>query len=244
VRQSNGYIIMYATMLTVVCGVLLAVASEGLKPLQQANVELDEKRSILSSVFTLQKGDDVAAIYEKRVKAYVVDAQGKVVEGKKAEEVDIVEEYKKPADQRLLPVYEIVSENDPNTIDSYVLPVYGYGLWDNIWGFVALDKDLNTVKGVRYEHAGETPGLGARIATEEVQQRYVGKKISDGSQIIAVQMMKGEGNDYSDSPHKVDGLSGATITAKGLNNMLTEYLKAYENFIKSKTSNNQAVNLK
>jgi Na+-transporting NADH:ubiquinone oxidoreductase subunit C len=234
---------MYATILTVVCGVLLAVASEGLKPLQQANVELDEKRSILSSVFTLNKNDDVAAIYEKRVKAYVVDAKGNVVEGKQPEEVDVVEEYKKPVDQRLLPVYEIISENDPNATDSFVLPVYGYGLWDNIWGFVALDKDLTTVKGVRYEHAGETPGLGARIATEEVQQRYVGKKITDGSQIIAVQMMKGEGNDYSNSPHKVDGMSGATITAKGLNNMLSEYLKAYESFIKSKSTNKQAVNL-
>jgi Na+-transporting NADH:ubiquinone oxidoreductase subunit C len=235
---------MYATILTVVCGVLLAVASEGLKPLQQANVELDEKRSILSSVFTLEKGDDVAAIYEKRVKSYVVNAQGTIVEGKRAEEIDVLGEYKKPVDQRQLPVYEILSENDPNTTDSYVLPVYGYGLWNNIWGFVALDKDLNTVKGVRYEHAGETPGLGARIATEEVQQRYVGKKIADGSQIVAVQMMKGEGNDYSDNPHKVDGMSGATITAKGLNNMLTEYLKAYESFIKSKSNNAQAVNLK
>jgi Na+-transporting NADH:ubiquinone oxidoreductase subunit C len=143
----------------------------------------------------------------------------------------------------LLPVYEIVNENDPNVTDSYVLPLRGYGLWNNIWGFIALDKDLNTVKGVRYEHAGETPGLGARIATEEVQQRYVGKKIAEGNQIVAVQMMKGEGNDYSSSPHKVDGMSGATITAKGLNNMLTEYLKAYENFIKSKMNNTQAVNL-
>ncbi|WP_378410813.1 NADH:ubiquinone reductase (Na(+)-transporting) subunit C [Rhodocytophaga aerolata] len=234
---------MYATILTVVCGVLLAVASEGLKPLQQANIELEQKESILSSVFTLEKGDDVAAIYEQRVKSYVVDAKGNVVDGKKVEEVDVVEEYKKPVEQRLLPVYEIVSENDPNVIDSYVLPLRGYGLWNNIWGFIALDKDLNTVKGVRFEHAGETPGLGARIATEEVQQRYVGKKIADGSQIVAVQMMKGEGNDYSDSPHKVDGMSGATITAKGLNNMLTEYLKAYESFFKSKSSNKQAVNL-
>jgi Na+-transporting NADH:ubiquinone oxidoreductase subunit C len=234
---------MYATILTVVCGVLLAVASEGLKPLQQANIELDQKKSILSTVFALNKGDDIAAIYDKRVKSYVVKADGSVVEGKTVEEIEVVQEYKKPVDQRLLPVYEIVSENNPDVTEFYVLPLYGYGLWNNIWGYVALESDINTVKGVRYEHAGETPGLGARIATEEVQQRYVGKKIFEGNNIVAVQMMKGEGQDYSDSPHKVDGMSGATITGKGLNNMLTEYLKAYESFFKSKTNNKQALNL-
>jgi Na+-transporting NADH:ubiquinone oxidoreductase subunit C len=234
---------MYATILTVVCGVLLAVASEGLKPLQQANIELDQKKSILSTVFALNKGDDIAAIYDKRVKSYVVKADGSVVEGKTVEEIEVVQEYKKPVDQRLLPVYEIVSENNPDVTEFYVLPLYGYGLWNNIWGYVALESDINTVKGVRYEHAGETPGLGARISTEEVQQRYVGKKIFEGNNIVAVQMMKGEGQDYSDSPHKVDGMSGATITGKGLNNMLTEYLKAYESFFKSKTNNKQALNL-
>lgn len=233
-RQSNKYIIMYTVILTVVCGVLLAVAAQGLKPRQLENIELAQKASILATVFTLEKDADIAGIYAKRVKAYVVDHNGKVVEGKNADEVEIVDEYKKPADQRLLPVYEIVGEEDPNKTEFYVLPVYGYGLWNNIWGFVSLKEDLSTINGVRYEHAGETPGLGARISTEEVQQRYVGKKIFDDATVVSVQMMKGEGNDFSDNPHKVDGMSGATITAKGLNNMLLDYFKGYENFLKSK----------
>jgi Na+-transporting NADH:ubiquinone oxidoreductase subunit C len=220
---------------------LLAVAAEGLKPRQQKNIELEEKRSILSTVFTLDKKANVAEIYEKRVKAYVVKADGNIAEGVKAEEIAIVDEYKKPADQRLLPVYEIISEADPNKTEFYVLPVYGYGLWNNIWGFVSLKNDLNTINGVRYEHAGETPGLGARIATEEVQQRYVGKQIFEGASLASVQMMKGEGNDFSDNPHKVDGMSGATITAKGLNNMLMDYMKSYENFFKAKSNNKQAI---
>jgi Na+-transporting NADH:ubiquinone oxidoreductase subunit C len=220
---------------------LLAVAAEGLKPRQQKNIELEEKRSILSTVFTLDKKANVAEIYEKRVKAYVVKADGNIAEGVKAEEIAIVDEYKKPADQRLLPVYEIISEADPNKTEFYVLPVYGYGLWNNIWGFVSLKNDLNTINGVRYEHAGETPGLGARIATEEVQQRYVGKQIFEGASLASVQMMKGEGNDFSDNPHKVDGMSGATITAKVLNNMLMDYMKSYENFFKAKSNNKQAI---
>lgn len=243
-RQSNLYIVLYTAALTVLCGVVLAVASEGLKPRQQANIELEQKRNILATVLNLDKKADIAGLYEKRVKAYVVKPDGSIAEGVKAEEVVIVDEYKKPADQRLLPVYEIASESDPNKTEFFVLPVYGYGLWNNIWGYVSLKSDMNTINGVRYEHAGETPGLGARIATEEVQQRYVGKQIFQGAQLVAVQMMKGEGNDYSDNPHKVDGMSGATITAKGLNNMLTDYLKSYENFFKSKAGNKQAINLK
>jgi Na+-transporting NADH:ubiquinone oxidoreductase subunit C len=222
---------------------LLAVAAEGLKPKQQENIALEQKRSILSTVLSLEKGADVAGIYEKRVKSYVVKPDGSVAESVKAEEISIVDEYKKPAEQRLLPVYEIVSESDPNKTEFFVLPVYGYGLWNNIWGYVSLKSDLNTINGARYEHAGETPGLGARIATEEIQARYVGKKIFDGATLTSVQMMKGEGNDYSDNPHKVDGMSGATITGKGLNNMLMDYMKSYENFFKSKSSNKQAINL-
>lgn len=244
-RQSNLYIILYTAALTVICGVVLAVAAEGLKPRQQANIALEQKRNILSTVLTLDKDANVSEIYQKRVKAYVVKPDGSVVEGKNAEEVNVVEEYKKPADQRLLPVYEIVSESDPNKSDFYVLPVYGYGLWNNIWGYVSLKSDLNTINGVSFQHAGETPGLGARITTEEVQQRYVGKKIFDGPTLASVQMMKGEGNDYSDNPHKVDGMSGATLTGKGINNMLMDYFKSYENFFKSKSkSNTQAINLK
>ena len=84
-----------------------------------------------------------------------------------------------------------------------MLPVYGYGLWNNIWGFVALKSDLNTVQGVKFQHAGETPGLGARIESdEEVQNRYKGKTIFDQDKLVSVTMMKGEGNDYSNNPHR------------------------------------------
>jgi Na+-transporting NADH:ubiquinone oxidoreductase subunit C len=243
VRQSNLYIVLYTAGLTILCGVVLAVASEGLKPRQQANIILEQKRNILATVLTLEKGANVSEIYEKRVKAYVVKADGSVAEGVKAEDVVIVDEYKKPADQRLLPVYEVVSESDPNKTEFFVLPVYGYGLWNNIWGFVSLKSDLTTINGVSYAHAGETPGLGARITTEEIQQRYIGKKIFEGANLVSVQMMKGEGNDYSDNPHKVDGMSGATLTAKGVNNMLMDYFKSYENFFKAKMNNKQALNL-
>lgn len=240
-QRSNLYIIFYAAALTLVCSVLLAVAAEGLKPAQQANVVLEQKTNILSTVMELEKGADVSAIYEERVTSYVVDAKGNIVEGVKAEAVVLEEEYKKPVDQRQYPVYEITSKENPSQAEFYVLPLYGHGLWDNIWGFVALRSDLTTINGVNYAHAAETPGLGARIAEPGVQQRYIGKKIIDkNGNVVPVIMMKGEGNDYSNEPHKVDGMSGATITAKGLNVMIQDYLSGYENFLKSKMSNKAA----
>lgn len=119
--------------------------------------------------------------------------------------------------------------------------MYGFGLWDNIWGFVALKGDLETINGVNFDHKSETPGLGARITTEEIQSRFVGKKIYDKTMdLVAVQMMKGEGNDYSNEPHKVDGMSGATITGKGLSDMIVDYLACYNGFIQSKRKSSTA----
>lgn len=233
-RQSNSYIIIYAAILTVVCGGLLALASEGLKEKQQANIDQEQKKNILSTVMELKDGDDVNAIYDKRVNAYVVDFNGKKVDGVNPAKLALKPEYKKAPKDRMLPVYEFKSESDPSKIDFVVLPVFGYGLWNDISGFVALKSDLNTVQGVSFSHVGETPGLGARIAESDIQERFKGKSIFDGDVIASITMMKGEGNDFSNDPHKVDGMSGATLTGKGVNNMLVDYFKSYENYLKSK----------
>ncbi len=237
-RQSNLYIVIYAGVLTIVCGGLLALASEGLKEKQQFNIDMEQKKNILSTVIAVEEGVDINQLYGKRVKAFVVDFQGNVKEGVQPKDVKLAVEYKKPREQRLLPVYEFKNETDSSKTDYAVLPVYGYGLWNNIWGFVALKSDLNTVQGVKFQHAGETPGLGARIESdEEVQNRYKGKTIFDQDKLVSVTMMKGEGNDYSNNQHRVDGMSGATLTGKGVNNMLLDYFQAYENYMKKNKKN-------
>jgi Na+-transporting NADH:ubiquinone oxidoreductase subunit C len=237
VRQSNLYIVFYAAILTTVCGGLLALASEGLKERQQANIELEQKKNILTAAISLEKSADIEALYEQKVKSFVVDAQGKVLEGIEAKDVVVLAEYKKPPQERKLPVYEFRNEADPEKIDYVVLPVFGFGLWDNIWGFLALQDDMNTIQGITFQHKGETPGLGARIDEQAVQDRFKGKSIYDNDKLVSVTMMKGEGFDYSRDVHKVDGLSGATLTTKGVNNMLLDYLTLYENYLKSIKSN-------
>jgi len=203
---------------------------------------LERKSNILSTVMTLEEGADITKLYQTRIRELVIDYNGNKVD-KNAADVNVGVEYKKPPQERLLPVYEFTSESDPSKVDNAVIPVFGFGLWNNIAGFVALESDFNTIKGVSYSHVGETPGLGARIASAEIQDRYKGKQIFQASTLMSVVMQKGEGLDYSSDPHKVDGMSGATLTAKGVNNMLKEYFGCYQKYLEKNKGTNQQASL-
>jgi len=244
VQQSNIYIIVYSAVLTVILGLLLSGSAQVLGPWQQEAMALDKKKQILGAVISADEigamtPEQVNEFYATRISSTVVDLSGSEITegGVTAEKVEIAKDYKKPADQRQYPVFIYHAKGNPEDVESYIFPLYGAGLWDAIWGYLALDTDMNTIGGITLAHAAETPGLGARITESEVQARYVGKKIfDDAGQLIAVQMMKGEGKDYSSDLHKVDGMSGATITANGVNNMLKAYMGHYEGYIKAKSS--------
>ena len=243
-QQSNTYIIVYSAVLTIILGLLLSGSAQVLGPWQQKSIDLDKKKQILGAVRSAEEIDDmtpedVDAFYASHICPTVVDISGKEITegGIKAEKVEIAKDYKKPAEERAYPVYIFHAEGKPDQIESYIFPMYGAGLWDAIWGYVALKTDLNTIAGITLAHASETPGLGARITEGKVQARYVGKKIFDESgTLIAVMMQKGEGKNYDSDAHKVDGMSGATITGNGVNTMLKSYMGCYEAYIKSKTS--------
>jgi len=242
VQQSNAYIITFSVILTVVLGLLLSGTSQVLGPMQREAVALDQKKQILGAVIPSEEvaamtPEEVNTYYGSHISSTVVDASGKEVEGTTAEMVDVGKNYKKPLEDRLFPVYIFHEEGDAAKVMSYVFPIYGAGLWDAIWGFIALDTNMNTIGGITLAHAGETPGLGARITEPGVQARFEGKEIFDESgDLVAVQMQKGEGRDYDTNLHQVDGLSGATITAYGVNNMLKNYLGYYQPYIESKKS--------
>lgn len=248
-QRSNSYIIIFSITLTVILGGLLSLASVGLKPAQEKQVELDTKKKILGAVMdisSVKNPNDLLALYEKRVESLVVDINGDLVEKDKkgnpaiAEKVNIQKNYRFASEDRLYPVYKYIGES--GDVEAYIFPMFGAGLWDWISGYMALENDLNTIKGVAFDHKSETPGLGARITSEEIKSRYVGKEIyNDGGDLVSVVMVKGEGNQGLTS-HQVDGMSGATLTGKGVNAMLKTYLKSYEGYIQ-KVKNDKSIAL-
>ncbi|WP_436515684.1 NADH:ubiquinone reductase (Na(+)-transporting) subunit C [Ekhidna sp. To15] len=246
-RQSNLYVILFAIGLTVVFGGALSLTSVGLKPLQDKQVELDTKKKILGAVMdisTIEDPNEILRIYSEKVKSMVVDINGNEVSTDDkgnpivAEKVNIQKNYKLDPQERLYPVFMVMDSN--NEPESYIFPTFGAGLWDWISGYVAFGNDLNTVKGVAFDHKGETPGLGARITEATVQSRYVGKEIfNDQGELVSITMVKGEGNTGL-TEHQVDGMSGATITGKGVNAMLEKYLECYSAFIQKTKSEKTA----
>jgi Na+-transporting NADH:ubiquinone oxidoreductase subunit C len=227
---------MYAAVMVIIAAAILSGAAIVLKKPQQKNVEIEKKSNILTSV---NKGLDAGNVADKTTyieteyakyitNSYVVNSKGDKVEGN-AFTVDLHKELAKPEDQRNLPVFEC--RDDDGTI-KYVLPVRGKGLWGPIWGYVALENDMNTVYGANFDHKGETPGLGAEINQKAFSEPFTGKKIFDESgKFVSVQVVKG-GATPGDM-HGVDAISGGTITSKGLEDMLKDNLSLYENFLKN-----------
>lgn len=244
-RQSNLYVILFAVGLTVVFGGALSLASVGLKPLQDKQVELDTKKKILGAVMdisTITDPNEILNMYNERIQSLVVDINGNELTTDSkgnpyvAEKVNIQKNSKLDPQERAYPVFMLKDEN--GEVEAYVFPTFGSGLWDWISSYVAFGKDLNTVKGIAFDHKGETPGLGARITEAGVQNRFIGKEIfDDQGKLVSIDMVKGEGNTGL-SEHQVDGLSGATMTTKGVNVMLTKYLECYSAFIEKTKSQN------
>ena len=232
-QQSNGYVILFSAILTIVLGGMLSLTSVGLKPQQDKQVELDTKKKILSAVMDISSIEDpneILALYEERISSIVVDIRGNEItgDGVVAEKVNIQKNYKLDPSERQYPVF--IFKDESKQISAYIFPMFGAGLWDWISGYLAIGNDLNEIKGIAFDHKQETPGLGARITETGVQNRYKGKKIYKGSDLLSVTMVKGEGNSGL-GEHQVDGMSGATMTAKGVNNMLKHYLECYTAFI-------------
>ncbi|MGE4586443.1 MAG: NADH:ubiquinone reductase (Na(+)-transporting) subunit C [Mangrovibacterium sp.] len=228
-KNSNSYTFMYASVMVIVVAGILSFAAISLKPAQQKNIETEKKQNILASVQIEASAEEAAQIYSERiVNTYVVNARGERTAGD-AFTLDIKKEHSKPLDQRLLPVFEC--QIDGST--KYILPLYGTGLWGPIWGYISLESDMNTIYGATFDHEKETPGLGAEIATPAFQQQFRGKSIfDDKGEICSVIVAKS--NETAPETHKVDAISGGTITSKGLQNMLLNDFNAYQAFFKQK----------
>lgn len=227
--HSNRYIFIYSAVLVLIVATLLTLVAIGLKPKQQYNIKVEKMQNILSSVHISSTTKNAEELFNKYiVDQKVINSINQEQNDKKAFDINVEMESKKPTDKRLLPIY--ICKTDKGEI-KYILPTYGKGLWGPIWGYISVNDDKNTIYGAFFDHKSETPGLGAEIATSMFQAQFSGKKLFDENKtFVSIKAVKG-GTDKNDL-HGVDAISGGTITCNGLTKMLFDELKPYENFLK------------
>lgn len=235
-KNSNTYIITYAAIMVILVAAVLTFASLSLAGRQAENVRIEKMGDILRSIgegTDADKAADKAKYITEEYNKYIVESYAVNVAGDRIDDVDAFKlltnlkaEYDKAPAERLLPVF--VSKNAEGVI-SYIIPVWGKGLWGPIWGYVALASDWDTINGVVFDHKSETPGLGAEIATAPFQAQFKGKKILKDGKVVAIALQKGGAD--ADDFYSVDALSGGTLTSHGLQNMLKDCLGDYDAYI-------------
>lgn len=227
-RQSNLYTIIYSTILVIVVGVVLSVVYQALRPQQLENMANDTKRQILASARIIpSEGQTISDLYSSHIKdSYIVNNKGQKIDSDKDPfGINVALEVKKPADERLLPVFECTTDNGLK----YIVPVYGAGLWGPIWGYLAFDSNGDTIYGAYFAHQGETPGLGAEIEKPQFCDQFEGKDIfSKSCEFLSVSVVK-VGKEPADKAW-VHAISGGTITSQGVEKMLFNSLEPYSAF--------------
>ena len=237
-RDSNAYTFIFATLMVLVVASALAFTASSLKDLQASNVSKEKMQNILATIGIETDREQAENLYNEYITGELsLTASGNLDDQVKAFEINLNNELKKPVDQQRFPLYE--ANVDGNKF--YVVPLRGAGLWNAIWGYIALREDKNTIQGAVFDHTGETAGLGAEITQQWFQDRFVGEKVfNTQGKLVGINVSK-TNNDPKDTDkddHEVDAISGATITGDGVTDMILErlthylpYLKANENTV-------------
>lgn len=226
--------IAVATLLCLVCSIIVSGAATFLKPTQTANKLLDKKRNILAVAGIADDGKSVDELFQQ-IETRVVDMQsGEFTDEVDAQTFDQRKASKDPLYRVDLDGEEDIAQiggrskyanvyllNKNDQLDKIILPIKGYGLWSTMYGFISLENDANTVSGITfYEHA-ETPGLGGEIENSKWQMSWQGKKITDAQGQPILRLIKGQVDlSASDANYKIDGLAGATLTSNGVSNLI------------------------
>jgi Na+-transporting NADH:ubiquinone oxidoreductase subunit C len=240
--DSNIYTVLFAIGMVLVVGSLLAFTASYFNPTIILNKKLEKQQNILFAMgvneSTLTQNPDdinnfvptnkVTALFEKYVTKHLVIQGDVVTEDHQAYLIDLKKEKelaKNPSYTRRLPLF--IGEKDGEKF--YIVPMRGVGLWDAIWGFIALKDDLKTVKGVFFDHKGETPGLGANIKEPFFYQDFADEQIYDGDQFKGIVVAKGNADPKNEdkNDNEVDAIAGATITGNGVTAMIKKDLAMY-----------------
>ncbi|MDN3639580.1 Na(+)-translocating NADH-quinone reductase subunit C [Simiduia curdlanivorans] len=225
-KESTQRTLIVALLLCVVCSVVVATAAVMLKPMQTANKALDFKRNILAAAGLMEEGKTVDELFSQVTTKLVDLDTGKFTDAVDVDTYDQRKASKDPARSEKLSSEQDIAKigsrvniakvylvEKNGAIDKVILPIKGYGLWSTLYGFMALEADLNTVAGLGFYEHGETPGLGGEVDNPKWKSLWVGKEVyANGS--VAIEVIKG--NAAAGDSHKIDGLSGATLTSRGV----------------------------
>ena len=242
-RDSNLYTFLFATIMVFVVATVLAFTSQSLKDLQSENVRKEKMQNILSTVGISTDRDGAEELFNK----YIEDQLAIQNDGSIDASVDVfnnvklsLELKKTPKDQDF-PLYVANIESEKY----YIIPIRGNGLWNAIYGYISIKEDLNTIKGVVFDHIGETAGLGAEITQDWFIERFVDEKLFDiNNNLVGIKVSKtnNDPNNSDKNDHEVDAISGATITGDGVTDMIKERLEHYIPYFNTLRSNQIALN--
>lgn len=242
--MNNRYIFRYAAILVIIVAALLSGAAVLLGPYQQRNKDNEKMCNILNAAAIPNVSNENAqALFDKHcMQMLLLDGKGNVIdESGIAFNTNLKQELynKEQGNEYSLPLFVI--NNGTQNIN--VIPLQGNGLWGAIWGYIAIADDCNTVVGANFDHASETPGLGAEITTEKFQQQFQGKTIMKDGQFVSIKVQKGGiiTLPETDRTHAVDAISGGSITSKGVDEMINKVLSCYLPYFE-KQRNSQTTN--
>ena len=223
---------------------LLALTSTQLKERQEFNIAVDKKKNILKSIgrdLSLMKDDEIIAEYKNNISNIIINLNGDVVDNIASKSLESIQ-YKSTGEVKyFLNNIEYLLAYKSSNPEAFIIPISGKGLWSTLFGYFALEMDLNTVIGITFYKHGETPGLGGEVEKKWFQNNCVGKKIfNQAGDLVSIKVVKGKVNDvYSGQAlnHGVDGISGATITSRGVSYFLKRDLLKYEQYLKNNRMN-------
>ena len=226
--DSNSYTIIFSIILVLVVGSLLAFFANATKEMRDNNDKVKTQMDILSAMGVDSDRSSATEIFNQYIKAqYVIEGEN-VTEDKEAYLINIKKELDNAKQGLVQKLPLFIGEKDGKKI--YIVPVRGNGLWDAIWGYIALNDDLKSINGVFFDHKGETPGLGANITESFFKDDFKGEMLFDASgnyKSVEISKSNGDPNNEDKTDNQVDAISGATITGNGVGAMLKSGIKLY-----------------
>ena len=231
-RDSNVYTFLFATLMVFVVASSLAFTATSLKERQISNVRKETMQNILATIGIETEREAAEGLYNEYItKELTLKKDGSIDPDVNEFDIKLNNELRKSNSDQRFPIYVAVVEEKKY----YVIPLRGKGLWDAIWGYIALEDDKNTIKGAVFDHKAETAGLGAEITQQWFQNRFLGEKVFDtqGNLVgINVSKTNNDPKDLDKNDHEVDAISGATITGDGVTAMIMERLSHYLPYLK------------